>query len=69
MEQQEYTATELKQIFKCKLADAEDSYQHYTMVDKDPFLASYAKEDILIAKSVLKLLDSLEKPTTNDRDY
>lgn len=69
MEQQEYAATELKQIFKCKLADAEDSYQHYTMVDKDPFLASYAKEDILVAKSVLKLLNSLEKPTTNDRDY
>jgi len=69
MEQQEYTAVELKQIFKCKLADAEDSYQHYTMVDKDPFLASYAKEGILVAKSVLKLIENLEKPATNDRDY
>ena len=39
------------------------------MVDKDPFLASYAKEDILVVKSVLKLIESLEKPTTNDRDY
>lgn len=69
MEQQEYTATELKQIFKDKLANAEDSYQHYTMVDKDPFLASYAKEDLLVAKSVLKLIENLEKSNTNDRDY
>lgn len=69
MEQQEYTVKELTQIFKDKLANAEDSYQHHTMVDKDPFLAAYAKEDILVAKSVLKLLESLEKPTTNDRDY
>ena len=68
MEQQEYTAEEFKQIFKNKLSNAEDSYQHYTMVDQDLFLAFYAQEDILVAKSVLKLIDKLEKPTTNDRE-
>ena len=64
-----FTDRIINKIFKDKLANAEDSYQHYTMVDKDPFLASYAKEDILVAKSVLKLIESLEKPTANDRDY
>lgn len=68
MEQQEYTAEELKQIFKNKLSNVEDSYQHYTMVDRDPFLALYAQEDILVAKSVLKLIEKLEKTTTNDRE-
>ncbi len=44
MEQQEYTAEELKQIFKNKLSNAEDSYQHYTMVDQDPFLLFMLKK-------------------------
>ena len=61
MEQQEYTAEELKQIFKNKLSNAEDSYQHYTMVDQDPFLAFYAQEDINLYKAVLALIDKLEK--------
>ena len=52
---------ELRQIFKDKLANAEDSYQHYTMVDKDAALAYYAQEDIKIYKKVLALIDRLEK--------
>jgi hypothetical protein len=52
---------ELRQIFKDKLANAEDSYQHFTMVDKDAALAYYAQEDIKVYKAVLALIDRLEK--------
>lgn len=52
---------ELRQIFKDKLANAEDSYQHFTMVDKDAVLAYYAQEDIKVYKAVLALIDRLEK--------
>ena len=52
---------ELRQIFKDKLTNAEDSYQHFTMVDKDAALAYYAQEDIKLYKAVLALIDRLEK--------
>ena len=52
---------ELRQIFKDKLANAEDLYQHFTMVDKDTVLAFYAQEDIKVYKEVLALIDRLEK--------
>ena len=52
---------ELRQVFKDKLANAEDSYQHFTMVDKDPALAFYAQKDIKVYKEVLALIDRLEK--------
>ena len=52
---------ELRQIFKDRLANAEDEYQHYTMVDKDDALAFYAREDLNLYKAVLALIDKLEK--------
>lgn len=57
---------ELHQIFKDKLANAEDSYQHFTMVDKDAVLAYYAQEDIKVYKEVLALIDRLEKEGTTN---
>ena len=56
-----YNKQELKQIFKDKLANAEDSYQHFTMVDKDAVLAFWAAEDIKTYRSVLALIDELEQ--------
>lgn len=56
-----YSAQELEQIFKDKLANAEDSYQHFTMVDKDAVLAFWSAEDIKIYKSVLALIDELKR--------
>ena len=59
--QEYYTTDELKQIYLGKLADAEDSYQHYTMVDKDDMLAFWAKEDIKTFKSILVLIDKIKE--------
>ena len=59
--QEYYTADELKQIYLGKLADAEDSYQHYTMVDKDDMLAFWAKEDIKTFKNILVLIDKIKE--------
>lgn len=59
--QEYYTADELKQICLGELANAEDSYQHYTMVDKDDMLAFWAKEDIKTLKSILVLIDKIKE--------
>ena len=59
--QEYYTADELKQIYLNKLANAEDSYQHYTMVDKDDMSAFWAKEDIKTFKSILVLIDKIKE--------
>ena len=59
--QEYYTADELKQIYLDKLANAEDSYQHYTMVDKDDMLAFWAQEDIKTFKSILALIDKIKE--------
>lgn len=56
-----YSAQDLEQIFKDKLAKAEDSYQHYTMVDKVAVLAFWSAEDIKIYKSILALIDELKR--------
>lgn len=59
--QEYYTIDELKQIYLGKLADAEDSYQHYIMVDKDDMSAFWAKEDIKTFKSILVLIDKIKE--------
>ena len=59
--QEYYTADELKQIYLDKLAAAEDSYQHYTMVDKDAVLAFWAQENIKTFKSILVLIDKIKE--------
>lgn len=52
---------ELRQIFKNKLARAEDSYQQLAMVDKYSMLADYVQDEIEIYTGVLVLIDRLEE--------
>lgn len=49
-----------KEIIKNKLADEQDSYQHYTMVDKDKTKAFWCECEIEKLEQVLKDLDRLE---------
>ena len=52
---------ELRQIFKNKLARAENSYQQLLEDDKYAMLASYAQDEIEIYEGLLVLLDRLEE--------
>lgn len=49
-----------KEIIKNKLANEQDSYQHYTMVDYDKTKAFWCKCEIEKLEQVLKDLDRLE---------
>ena len=52
---------ELRQIFKNKLARAENSYQQLLEDDKYAMLASYAQDEIEMYEGTLVLIDDLEK--------
>lgn len=52
---------ELRQIFKNKLARAENSYQQLLEEDKYAMLAYYAQVEIEMYEGLLVLLDDLDK--------
>ena len=52
---------ELRQIFKNKLARAENSYQQLLEEDKYAMLAYYTQVEIEMYEGLLVLLDDLEK--------
>lgn len=56
LDREEIDLTYLRRQCQNRLTNAEDSYQHYTMVDKDRVMATYALNNIEFYQSVLSLI-------------